>query len=123
MSETANDTLIFSNEQRLGKVSAVDTTRVLIAVDAPNLLPRAAVGSLVAIQGMTAQEFLIGMTERVTRQLAERLSAPEEPNSDAMVMTTVPDDGMRVVLLGTFRAVHGSARNQFKRGGGHLPTD
>ena len=64
--------LTFDSPNKLGKVTSVDTSRVLIAVENAALLPRAAVGSLVAIQGATAQEFLIGMTERVTRQLRER---------------------------------------------------
>src|SRR4051794_37052311 len=41
------------------------------------LLPRAAVGSLIAIQGATAQEFLIGMRERATRQIREQTAQPD----------------------------------------------
>ena len=67
--------LTFDAPSKLGKVVSVDTSRVLIAVENAALLPRAAVGSLVAIQGTTAQEFLIGMTERVTRQLSRADSA------------------------------------------------
>ena len=75
MSETP--VLTFGQPNRLGKVASVDTSRVLIAVENAALLPRAAVGSLVAIQGVTAQEFLIGMTERVTRQLSEQTAQPD----------------------------------------------
>jgi len=48
--------LTFDAPSKLGKVASVDTSRVLIAVENAALLPRAAVGSLVAIQGTTAQD-------------------------------------------------------------------
>lgn len=46
--------LNFDQSNMLGKVASVDTSRVLIAVENAALLPRAAVGSLVAIEGLTA---------------------------------------------------------------------
>ncbi len=106
---------------KLGKVAAVDTSRVLIAVDNATLLPRAGVGSLVAIQGVTAQEFLIGMTERVTRQLREQTAAPDPMEPITLVMEVVPDDTLRVVLLGTYRTIDGMMRNRFKRGADSFP--
>ncbi len=86
------DTVLnFDSSNRLGRVAAVDTSRVLIGVESPTLLPRAAVGSLVAIQGMTASEFLIGMTERVTRQLREATGEPD---------TTTPTSFERIAKEG-----------------------
>jgi len=58
---TKNNHLLFADEQKLGQVVSVDTSRVLVSVDNADLMPRTAVGSLVAIQGTTAQEYLIGM--------------------------------------------------------------
>lgn len=113
--------LEFDPVRKLGKVAAVDTSRVLIAVENPALLPRAAVGSLCAIQGATAQEFLIGMTERVTRQLREQAAAPDPMAPTILAVETVPDDAMRVVLLGTYRAIEGVTRNRFKRGADSFP--
>ncbi len=113
--------LSFDDSSRLGKVASVDTSRVLIVVENPSLLPRAAVGSLVAIQGTTAQEFLIGMTERVTRQLREQVGQPDPMSPNTIAMEIVPDDGIRVVLLGTYRTVDGTARNRFKRGADSFP--
>jgi hypothetical protein len=60
--------LVFDDASKLGKVVAVDTSRVLIAVENATLLPRAAVGSLCAIQGAIAQEFLIGMSTDSKKQ-------------------------------------------------------
>ncbi|MFQ5839850.1 MAG: ATP-binding protein, partial [Candidatus Methylomirabilales bacterium] len=106
---------------RLGRVSAVDTSRVLLAVDNPALLPRAAVGTLVAIQGTTAQEFLIGMTDRVTRQLHEQVGEPDPMSPTTLAMEVVPDDALRVILVGTYHTIEGVVRNRFKRGADSFP--
>jgi hypothetical protein len=113
--------LSFSDTVRLGKVAAVDTSRVLVTVENAALLPRAAVGSLCAIQGTTAQEFLIGMTERVTRQLREQTAQPDPMAPTALAIEVVPDDSIRVVLLGTYRTIEGKHHNRFKRGADSFP--
>ncbi len=113
--------LTFDVPNKLGKVASVDTSRVLIAVENAALLPRAAVGSLVAIQGTTAQEFLIGMTERVTRQLREQTAQPDSMAPTTLALEVVPDDSLRAVLLGTYRTVEGTVRNRFKRGTDSFP--
>ena len=113
--------LTFDEASRLGKVASVDTTRVLIAVENAALLPRAAVGSLVAVQGTTAQEFLIGMTERVTRQLREQTAPPDSMSPTTLAVEVVPDDSLRAVLLGTYRTIEGTVRNRFKRGADSFP--
>ena len=113
--------LTFDAPSKLGKVASVDTSRVLIAVENAALLPRAAVGSLVAIQGTIAQEFLIGMTERVTRQLREQTAQPDPIAPTTLAMEIVPDDSLRAVLLGTYRTIEGTVRNRFKRGADSFP--
>ena len=113
--------LTFDAPSKLGKVASVDTSRVLIAVENAALLPRAAVGSLVAIQGTTAQEFLIGMTERVTRQLREQTAQPDAMAPTTLAVEVVPDDSLRAVLLGTYRTIEGTVRNRFKRGADSFP--
>jgi len=113
--------LTFDAPAKLGKVASVDTSRVLIAVENAALLPRAAVGSLVAIQGTVAQEFLIGMTERVTRQLREQTAQPAPLAPTTLAVEVVPDDSLRAVLLGTYRTIEGTARNRFKRGADSFP--
>ena len=115
--------LTFDAPSKLGKVASVDTSRVLIAVENPALLPRAAVGSLVAIQGTTAQEFLIGMTERVTRQLREQTAQPDSMAPTTLALEIVPDDSLRAVLLGTYRTIEGTVRNRFKRGADSFPSN
>ena len=93
---TAESVLEFEPQSKLGVVASVDTSRVLIAVENAGLLPRAAIGSLVAVQGTTAQEFLIGMTERVTRQLREQIAQPDPITPTTLAMEMVPDDSKDV---------------------------
>jgi hypothetical protein len=113
--------LTFDASSKLGQVASVDTSRVLIAVENAALLPRASVGSLVAIQGSTGQEFLIGMTERVTRQLREETAQPDPMEPTTIAVEVVPDDALRAVLLGTYRTMDGTLRNRFKRGADSFP--
>lgn len=113
--------LAFDGSSKLGKVASVDTSRVLVAVENAALLPRAAVGSLVAIQGATAQEYLIGMTERVTRNLREQTAQPDPMAPTTLEVEIVPDDSLRVVLLGTYRKIDGTIHNRFKRGADTFP--
>ena len=49
--------LAFDAPSKLGQVASVDTSRVLIAVENTTLLPRASVGSLVAIRGQPPRSF------------------------------------------------------------------
>ncbi len=118
---TDGPALVFDDTMKLGVVTSVDTSRVLIAVENSELLPRAAVGSLIAIQGATTQEFLIGTSERVTRQLREQAAQPDPLDPTTLASEIVPDDALRVVLVGTYRTVDGSSRNQFKRGADSFP--
>ncbi len=99
----------------------MDTSRVLVAVENPTLLPRAAVGTLCAIQGSTALEYLIGMTERVTRQLREQMAPPDPISPTTLTLDIVPDDAIRVILLGTYRTIEGIVRDRFKRGADSFP--
>ena len=108
--------LTFGENDKIGTVASVDTSRVLIAVANAALLPRAAVGTLIAIQGTTAQEFLIGMTERVTRQLREETAPPDSIDPTVLEMEVVPDDSLQAVLVGTYRTIEGDSHNKFKRG-------
>lgn len=113
--------LVFTAFDVLGHVAAVDTTRVLIGVSDPQLITRVGIGNLVAIKGSTEHEFLIGITEKVTRSMREELLEEEEETSSSLSLGVRADDIVRVVLVGTFRTVLGSKRNAFKRGADSFP--
>lgn len=109
--------LEFEKNESVGKVISVDTSRVAIDVTNQNLLSRIGIGSLIAIKGNTERDFLISITERVTRSLSEEL--PEADDDD--FLTSAPTDLIRAVLIGTFRTVEGNKKNTFKRGADSFP--
>lgn len=113
--------LQFAEADLLGRVSSVDTSRVAVDVSNSVLLTRIGIGNLIAIKGSTEREFLIAITERVTRTLSEAL--PDELPSDGndMQLTAVPTDTVRGALIGTFRTVDGEKKNTFKRGADSFP--
>ena len=118
MSESA---LQFESTDQLGKVAAVDTTRVLIGVADPHLVTRVGIGNLIAVKGSTEQEYLIGITEKVTRSLRDDMIDPDDDGEEIMELGPRPDDVVRIVLLGTFRTVQGERKNTFKRGADSFP--
>jgi len=113
--------LSFSTPDKLGKVSSVDTSRVYIDVEDHDLLTRVLVGNLVAIVGRTDQEFLIGITETVTRQVREEAALDAEDESGRVPIAEANIDTVRAVLIGTFRTRDGERENIFKRGADTFP--
>lgn len=106
---------------KLGKVVAVDTTRVLISVADPTLIGRVGIGNLVAIKGSTEQEFLIAITEKVTRSIRDDMLEQLDEGEELLELVPRPEDVVRVVLVGTYRTVLGERRNVFKRGADSFP--
>ena len=117
----AESALQFEPTDRLGKVAAVDTTRVLIGVADPHLVTRVGIGNLIAVKGSTEQEYLIGITEKVTRSLRDDMMDADDDGGEIMELGPRPDDVVRIVLLGTFRTVQGDRKNTFKRGADSFP--
>jgi uncharacterized protein len=113
--------LEFTKADRIGRVAAVDTTTVLIDVEDSALVTRVGVGHLIAIQGSTQQEFLIGLTERITRSLKEEMLSSDGEDKESLQLAPSPEDLVRVVLVGTYHTVHGSKSNTFKRGADGSP--
>jgi len=118
---SSEPSLNFENAVQIGRVAMVDTSRLFITVEDHNLLTQAAVGQLVAIQGQTQHEFLIGLIERVTRDIGERIGLDDEDETGELQLSTSTDDAMRVVLIGTYKTVSGAKRNTFKRGADSFP--
>lgn len=117
----ANETLNFKDNDRLGRVVTVDTSRVLISVEKHQQMTSIAVGNLIAIQGRTASEYLIGIIERVTRSISEKLLLEETSNEGEIPLGESQDDFIKAVLIGTYKAVDGSLSNTFKRGADCFP--
>lgn len=113
--------LTFGDSEHLGRVASVDTSKVLITVEDPTLVTRARVGNLVAIRGATEREYLIGITERVTRALREEMLEQEDDSDDEIILGPKPQDMLRAILVGTYRTVDGAKTNVFKRGADSFP--
>ena len=76
----------FADEQSLGEVRSVETSRINVRVTDSQRLQKARVGRLVAIQSM-GDEWLIGIIERVWRHPVELTMLPEvEPPTDLAAM-------------------------------------
>lgn len=111
--------LEFTDNDLIGRVAGVDTSRVAIDVTNSEMLTRVGIGQLIAIKGATQAEFLIGMTDRVTRSLREELPDPEE--GDFGSLTVSPTDHMQAFVIGTYRTVDGDKADTFKRGADSFP--
>ena len=116
---TDSDVLVFGEPDLLGRVVSVDTGRVSVGVTNSGLLTRIGVGCLIATRGTTEHEYLISITERVTRALGDQLQ--EVVDDDEVEIVSSPSDLLRGVLVGTFRTVDGAKRNTFKRGADSFP--
>lgn len=113
--------LQFAQDDRIGRVASVDTSRVAVSVTNSALLTQIGIGQLVAIRGATEREYLISITERVTRSMREELPDLEDAAGDGALLAAVPTDLLQAVLIGTFRTVEGAKANTFKRGADSFP--
>jgi uncharacterized protein len=113
--------LSFTDADRIGHITSVDTSRVYIDVDDHDLLTRVLVGNLIAVVGRNDQEFLVGITDSVTRQLREEALLEAEDEQGRVPIGEAKVDTIRAVLIGTFRTVDGERRNVFKRGADTFP--
>ncbi|MBU2854951.1 ATP-binding protein [Acidithiobacillus ferriphilus] len=113
--------LQFSEAELLGRVASVDTSRVSVDVSNSVLLTRIGIGNLIAIRGSTEREYLIAITERVTRTLRDALPEELPEGDEEVLLAPVPTDFVRGALIGTFRTVDGEKKNTFKRGADSFP--
>ena len=111
----------FQSGGRLGRIISVDTSRALVNVDDHDLLTRVAVGNLVAIEGASAFEYLIGLVDRVTREPQEEALLEEESEEGEVPIVAGQRDLVRVVLVGTYLTVAGASRGVLKRGADSFP--
>lgn len=111
--------LQFTENDKIGRVASVDTSRVAIDVTNSEMLTRLGIGQLVAIKGATQAEYLIAMTDRVTRSLREQLPDPEGEEFAALMVS--PADHMQAFVIGTYRTVDGDKADTFKRGADSFP--
>ena len=107
--------------EALGRTIRVDTGSVWAEASDHDKLTHVSVGSLIAFQGASGSEYLIGMLDRVTRDLQEEADPDSIDGEGNFSLTTLPRDLLRVVLLGTYRQVEGTKENTIKRGADSYP--
>ena len=108
----------------IGRVISVDTNRALILAESPEVIQALTVYDLVAIQGNTPQEYLIGIIEKVKRSIGSPVLIDDESEdeTDEQDFDVVVDhDLVQVALIGTYWEVLGDARKIFKRGAKYFP--
>lgn len=111
--------LVFTDNDQIGRVAGVDTSRVSVDVTNSEMLTRVGIGQLIAIKGATQAEYLIAITDRVTRSLREELPDPEGDGFGALIVS--PADHMQAFVIGTYRTVDGDKADTFKRGADSFP--
>ncbi|HAJ5767251.1 TPA: ATP-binding protein, partial [Escherichia coli] len=96
----------FSEEQSLGEVRSVETSRITVRVTDGQRLQKARVGRLVAIQSV-GDEWLIGIIERVWRHPVELPSFPEVDETIDLSAVPQEENGISISLVGTYRSRDG----------------
>ena len=111
----------FSTAPELGRVIRVDTSRVIVDVTDHSVLTRVSIGNLVAVSGPTASQYLIGLVDRVTRDVQEEAVLEDETEEGIVPLGEAQRDLVRLILVGTYRTVSGEDRSVFKRGADTFP--
>ena len=110
----------FTEEQGIGEVRSVETSRITVRVTDGQRLQKARVGRLVAIQSM-GDEWLIGIIERVWRHPVELPTHVEAEIPEDQAVIQQEENGVAISLVGTYRARDGQKRDTFSRAVFALP--
>ncbi|WP_272971090.1 ATP-binding protein [Comamonas terrigena] len=110
----------FNEQQSMGEVRSVETSRITIRVTDGQRLQKARVGRLVAIQA-TGDEWLIGIVERVWRHPVELPTLNEGEITEGLTAIQQEENGVAISLVGTYRAREGQRHNTFSRAVFSLP--
>ena len=104
----------FTEEQSLGEVRSVETSRITVRVTDGQRLQKARVGRLVAIQSM-GDEWLIGIIERVWRHPVELPTFSEGEEVPDLTGMSQEENGISISLVGTYRVRDGQRKDTFTR--------
>ena len=115
----------------LGRVSSIATTKVTVVVDQTDQLQDAQVGRLVITRGQGGDEWLVGTVESTWRR-HQRTTTKEAPEplelleNEEEFSDSNPEEGenngLEIVLLGTYKGRHGERRHHFSRSLLSLPS-
>jgi DNA helicase HerA-like ATPase len=103
----------YKDGDSLGKVKAVDTATVVVAVENLELLRKLQVNRLVALRSSKGGQHLIGVVQKIIRDTAiEKVLAQDEGKE---IERTVEQNIVRITLIGTFLDKDGKKENVFRR--------
>lgn len=108
-----SDLLMFSENDKLGSVTHVDTEQIIIEIENDNVMNKISVGNLVAIETSKQHEKLIALIDKVTRKYLESY---DDENIEMEEMMVSSADFIKVSIIGTYYSVYGSIHDLFKRG-------
>lgn len=108
-----SDLLMFSENDKLGSVTHVDTEQIIIEIENDNVMNKISVGNLVAIETSKQHEKLIALIDKVTRKYLESYDDENIGMEEMMVSSA---DFIKVSIIGTYYSVYGSIHDLFKRG-------
>ncbi len=106
----------YDDSNAIGEVRGVDTSQVYVRVTSAEKLLHAKVGRLVVVQGEDANEWLLGMINRVWREPSS--ASVEEATADDFPLE---ENAVQLVLVGTYRALQGDRKDYFTRAVLSLP--
>lgn len=96
---------------KIGTVSYVDTTQILVDIENNNIMSEIIIGNIVAIETTKDHVKIIGLIDQVIRKIFNDNS---EVKADSDIIYS--KDTLKVNLIGTYKAVDGNKKNVFKRG-------
>ncbi len=104
----------YKDEEALGFVISVDTSTVIIRVDAVERLRRMQVNRLAVLQSSKAGQHLIGVVTRITRRAEENDKTEGQP-SEMGDFSGSENNLVKITLIGTLLDRVGSQENVFRR--------
>lgn len=105
----------FSDTEALGTVRAVDTAVVLVGVDNIDLLRQMQVNRLVVLQSSKPGQHLVGVVQRITRDIATARQCDEDEQDESGSLEIEERNTVRITLIGTFIDREGTKLNVFRR--------
>lgn len=100
---------VFNKTTRIGSITYVDTTEVIIEIENEALIPQIVIGNVVSIDTTRKHVKIVGIIEKVIRKYAKVNEEDEEEECSFK-------DIIKVYLIGTFKSAYRLHRNIFNRG-------
>ena len=105
--------LVYKDDEALGRVRAVDTATVVVAVDDVERLRKLQVNRLAALQSSRPGQHLVGIIQKITRTAVDGGSGSTEIAEDESQITEL--NVVRITLIGTLVDKLGERDNVFLR--------